>query len=74
MKQMDLIVMRRKIDSLEEFHWDNQVELSFCLDFRQPKSAEEFDGQHKLSPFPFAFVTDFLTVNIPTIVILLPRI
>ena len=38
------------------------------------KCIEEFDGQHKLSPFPFAFVANFLTVNTPTIVILFPRI
>ncbi|XP_025883450.1 mediator of RNA polymerase II transcription subunit 20a-like [Solanum lycopersicum] len=38
------------------------------------KCIEEFDCQHKLSPFPFAFAGDFLTVTIPVIVILLPGI
>ena len=38
------------------------------------KSVEEFDGQHKLSPFPFDFVANILTVNIPTILILLSGI
>ena len=44
------------------------------LEAGNAKSVEEFDGQHKLSPFPFAFVANFLTVTIPTIVILLPGI
>ena len=32
-------------DSLEEFHWDYQVEDLFCLDFRQPKCNWVDTGQ-----------------------------
>jgi len=33
------------------------------------KTVEEFDSQHKLSPFPFAPAANFLTVTIPAMLV-----
>ncbi|KAG5627903.1 hypothetical protein H5410_013121, partial [Solanum commersonii] len=59
--------------SLDNFFLENEVSIptsvmhyvDVYLEADNEKSVEEFDGQHKLSPFPFAPAANFLTVTIP---------
>ncbi|KAH0765728.1 hypothetical protein KY285_001599 [Solanum tuberosum] len=59
--------------SLDNFFLENEVSIptsvmhyiDVYLEADNEKHVEEFDGQHKLSPFPFAPAANFLTVTIP---------
>ncbi|KAH0671293.1 hypothetical protein KY285_023968 [Solanum tuberosum] len=59
--------------SLDNFFLENEVSIptsamhyvDVYLKADNEKSVEEFDGEHKLSPFPFAHAANFLSVTIP---------